>query len=724
MATTATQRYPEKGDLDDVEAESARQRDSYYYSDAASEYSDNSPIEEVAANVPNWDDPTLPVMTFRFWTLGISFSVILSYVNQFFYFRSQPVTVGVLVAQLLAYPIGKFMERVLPERTFFFLGHHWTLNPGPFNMKEHVLITCMANCAYLTAYAIDIIIIQEVFYHQRFGFCYGLLLVLTTQCIGYGLAGFLRRYLVWPYQMVWPSNLVSCALFQTLHSEDVSGPRGPTRFKFFCIACAGMFVYYWLPGYVFPVLTAIGWVCWVNPKSVMVAQLGSAASGLGIGSFSLDWGQISSWLGSPLVTPWWAEANILVGFVLVAWVMVPIAYYTNLWDAQRFPILNPHLYTVDGAAYDVSKTYGVGFAGLTSIISHTILYHGKTIVRQFQQSRFDEEDVHARLMKVYPEVPQSWYLIILATSLALAIFTVHYWPVHLPWWGVVLAISLSALFSLPIGIITAITNQTPGLNIITEFIIGFILPGRPIANVVFKTFGYISMTQALSFVTDLKLGHYMKVPPRAMFVAQVTGTILAGIVNMITASWIMDNVTDVCTDGAKPWNCPSSQTFFSASVIWGVIGPRRMFGSESIYNPVLYGFLIGVLLPIPVWLAAKRWPDSWIKYVHVPVMLNATGIMPPAPTVAFTSWILVGFIFNFLVHRIHHQWWARFNYVLSAAFDSGVALSGVVIYFCLQYSAAQNGINLNWWGKSNQDWYNDECPLGAANYSGVNVYAP
>ena len=63
--------------------------------------------------------------------------------------------------------------------------------------------------------------------------------------------------------------------------------------------------------------------------------------------------------------------------------------------------------------------------------------------------------------------------------------------------------------------------QQPGLNVITELIIGFIYPGKPLANVAFKTYGYISMSQALTFLSDFKLGHYMKIPPRSMFLVQV-----------------------------------------------------------------------------------------------------------------------------------------------------------------------------------------------------------
>lgn len=66
-----------------------------------------------------------------------------------------------------------------------------------------------------------------------------------------------------------------------------------------------------------------------------------------------------------------------------------------------------------------------------------------------------------------------------------------------------------------------ISWQSPGLNVITEYILGLIMPGKPIANVCFKTYGYISMAQAVSFLQDFKLGHYMKIPPRSMFVVQV-----------------------------------------------------------------------------------------------------------------------------------------------------------------------------------------------------------
>jgi len=47
------------------------------------EEEENSPIPEVAAIVSNKDDPSLPVMTFRYWVMAVFFSMLLSFFNQF-----------------------------------------------------------------------------------------------------------------------------------------------------------------------------------------------------------------------------------------------------------------------------------------------------------------------------------------------------------------------------------------------------------------------------------------------------------------------------------------------------------------------------------------------------------------------------------------------------------------------------------------------------------------
>ncbi|CAF4309024.1 unnamed protein product, partial [Rotaria magnacalcarata] len=67
----------------------------------------------------------------------------------------------------------------------------------------------------------------------------------------------------------------------------------------------------------------------------------------------------------------------------------------------------------------------------------------------------------------------------------------------------------------------------------------------------------------------------------------------------------MNNIPHICTRENPRWTCPNANTFFSASIIWGAIGPIKMFGKGSIYSHLLYGFLIGAILPIITWSLTK-----------------------------------------------------------------------------------------------------------------------
>ncbi|XP_031248634.1 oligopeptide transporter 4-like [Pistacia vera] len=253
--------------------------------------------------------------------------------------------------------------------------------------------------------------------------------------------------------------------------------------------------------------------------------------------------------------------------------------------------------------------------------------------------------------------------------------------------------------------------QTPGLNIITEYVMGIIYPGKPIANVCFKTYGYISMAQAISFLSDFKLGHYMKIPPRSMFLVQFIGTILAGTINLTVAWWLLTSIENICQDDllpvGSPWTCPGDRVFFDASVIWGLVGPKRIFGSLGNYAAMNWFFLGGALGPVIIWLFHKAFPkQSWIPLINLPVLLGATGMMPPATAVNYNSWIIVGTIFNFFIFQYRKQWWQRYNYVLSAALDAGVAFMAVLLYF----SVGLENRSLDWWGTAGEHCDLATCP--------------
>ncbi|KAJ7683983.1 OPT oligopeptide transporter [Mycena rosella] len=700
------------------------------HSGIASFSEDDSPYPEVRSAVANTDDPTIPVATIRAWVLGLIWAIIIPGLNQFFFFRYPSVTVGGIIAQLLSLPLGRLWARFLPNVKIFGLD----LNPGPFTIKEHVLVTIMASVGAGSAYATDIVAVQKVYYGQNYNFGFQWLIVMSTQLIGFSIGGIARRFLVQPPSMIWPANLVTCALFNTLHSTEYAGVGnrgGYSRERFFYIAFACSAIWYLLPGYLFTALSYFSWVCWIAPNNNVVNQLFGVNYGLGMGLLTFDWAQIA-YIGSPLATPWWAEANIAAGFVFFFWILTPALYFTNTWYAKYMPISSGGSFDNTGSKYNVTRiltadstfdlesyeeysplflsttfaiSYGLSFAGITPRSPMPCdLYFRKQIWTQSRKAMSEQPDIHARLMSVYPQVPEWWYAIIFVSMFVCGVVAIEVWDTKFPVQYFILALVIAFIYIIPIGMIQAITNQQVGLNVITELIIGYALPGRPIAMMMFKTWGYITMAQALTFTADFKLGHYMKIPPRSMFWAQTVATVLAGTVQLGVQAWMFTNIPGMCDRDQKDgfW-CPSTGVFGTASIVWGVIGPARQFSQGQIYYSLTFFFLVGFLCPVGAWLVHKKWPNSFIRYINFPVIFSGTGLIPPASAINYVPWAIVGFVFQYVIRRRHFAWWTKYNYVLSAAMDAGVAISAVLIFFILQYpmSGAIGATTVQtWWGNT------------------------
>lgn len=155
---------------------------------------EDSPYEEVRAAVRNYDED-LPCNTVRAWVIGLSLVVLGASMNTLFSLRQPSISIGPLVAQIISWPIGHAWARFMPEKRFTTFGIRWSLNPGPFNIKEHSIIGVMASVSFSVAYSTDVILAQLVFYKQNFGLTFQFLLTITTQSLGYGIAGVLRKYL-------------------------------------------------------------------------------------------------------------------------------------------------------------------------------------------------------------------------------------------------------------------------------------------------------------------------------------------------------------------------------------------------------------------------------------------------------------------------------------------------------------------------------------------------
>lgn len=403
---------------------------------------DNSPYPEVRAVVRNYD-VDVPANTVRAWVIGLLLCTIGSGVNMIFSLRNPSVAITTYVIQLVAYPIGKAWDLVMPDREWDILGLKFNLRPGKFNFKEHVVIVAMSNAAYGggTLYATDVLLAQRLFYGQDFGWAFQMLFGITTLCTGYGLAGLARRFLVWPAAMIWPADLVNCALFYTLHDHSRSDPTKTNgwkigRYKLFLIVGAAAFVWYWFPGWLFKGLSYFSFICWAAPNNVIVNKLFGGMSGYGLMPISFDWTVISGFVGSPLIPPFHAIANVMGGIIVVFIFISMGIHFSGTWYADFLPIQSSESYDNTGAIYNVTRildankhfnetayqnysplflptqfalAYGLSFAAVSAVIIHVGLYHGKEIWNQFKMARHQEDDVHMRLMKKYRDAEDWWY---------------------------------------------------------------------------------------------------------------------------------------------------------------------------------------------------------------------------------------------------------------------------------------------------------------------------
>jgi hypothetical protein len=98
------------------------------------------------------------------------------------------------------------------------------------------------------------------------------------------------------------------------------------------------------------------------------------------------------------------------------------------------------------------------------------------------EDKIDQLDIHNRLMRAYPDVPESFFLVFLVVLIILQILILSTTAFAMPVWSILLCVFIALCSILPIGLITAVSGQRLGLNVMTEFIIGLLIPGKTIAG--------------------------------------------------------------------------------------------------------------------------------------------------------------------------------------------------------------------------------------------------
>ncbi|KAK4701800.1 hypothetical protein P7C70_g4425, partial [Phenoliferia sp. Uapishka_3] len=319
---------------------------------------------------------------------------------------------------------------------------------------------------------------------------YQILMTLATQMLGFGVAGLARRFLVYPPAMIWPSNLATIALNRSFHEEENKPANGwrISRLRFFLYVFIAYSLYFVLPDAIFGALSYFNWMTWI------------------------------SWIG-----------------------------YQPLADIR-----------------------------LERLYNHSEIWSGFKAIYKRHSPREAYNDVHNRLMRRYKEVPEWWFMIVLVISTRTAvtsrmklkahicqvfgIVSTEVYHLELPVWAIFFGVALALFLIIPIGIVTAVTNLEITTNVVGEVIGGYVLPGKPLAVMLFKLSAMVKLVLiriyrcrshyvGMLLAQDMKLGHYVKIPPRSLFWAQTVASIWASFVGVGVADWQIGNIKNLCTAG-------------------------------------------------------------------------------------------------------------------------------------------------------------------------------
>ncbi|ORY41249.1 oligopeptide transporter [Rhizoclosmatium globosum] len=692
----------------------------------------------VAKIVSTEDDPTLPLLTFRFFVL----STILS---------PQTLTISALFHQLASYIGGLFMAWALPKGI---------LNPGPFNIKEHVLISTTASTASASALATGLIASENLYFNKDLGYgavmwlyqkrCLTLqspkivksiALILCSQLIGYGLAGIYRAILVYPARSYYPSKLSSIALFETLHRSKTHSQK---YIRFFSIVFCAIFLWEWIPQFVAPTLVGLSVFCLANQSSQTFTILfGGINSNEGLGLFSicLDWLYISS---DPLTLPWSTQVNQMIGLLGCIAAMLGF-YYGNVWNSLALPFMGQGIFTESGDIYNQSLILdATGNLNLTAYeeygqpyfaaITHTLLWNSKEIwdavkgVPMFGNTdgksvSSDEtavaENIHYYMMqKTYAEVPQWWYLLLLVISCACAIVVNQAVESGLDWWAFLIAVGLAAFLTLAIGFLFSTTGFNLPTQPFVQLIGGLVKPQNATANMYFTLYGFNTTQQAMNLLMDLKVGQYMKIPARTMFLSQIMGTVIGGVSNYFITNLIVTTQRDVLltTNGNDIWSGQQVQNYNAQAVTWGALG-KQLFGAGAYYQWIPYSFLFGLIAPIPTYVLHQYFPRYGFNYINTAIISWWIGYMTNGINSNLFMYVVLGVVSQFYLRKYFSSWFNQYNYLLAAALDGGTQVAVFIMTFAL-FGAGGTVVEMPTWAlnpDTSNGGFSDYCGMGLAN---------
>lgn len=149
---------------------------------------------------------------------------------------------------------------------------------------------------------------------------------------------------------------------------------------------------------------------------------------------------------------------------------------------------------------------------------------------------------------------------------------------------------------------------------------------------------------------------------------------------------------------SNAWLALKTKSYYSLSVLWGILGPKHLFAEGSPYNWIYYAFLIGPGL-VGITYVVHRYKPGWNieERCNMTMILYGGTIFPVYETTNLMTSAMLALFFMGYMLRYHPAWFRKYNYLLGVGLDCGTQITQTVIMFAINLPNASMPA---WWGNN------------------------
>lgn len=510
----------------------------------------------------------------------------------------------------------------------------------------------------------------------------------------------------------------------TVDTVGDSTKKNGKQMKVFFYVLISITVWQFFPEFIFPFTSSLAVICWIAPYSPTWNFIGSGMGGMGFMNFTLDWANVTS---SIMLFPYWIQVIQFVAFVIGCWILIPIVKFGGFND---FGLMSNSIFTQTGAKYPTNELltpdlqfnqtsydfYGPAnlgaqrlwnvffdYAAYISGVVWVVMFGYERLVQSWKISRSKERSYGDRLNKLaknYDPVPMSWYYTLFGISFSMLMIIFWSGQMFMPWWCCIVALILGSIIVTPLAWLYALSNFQLPIGTFNELFFGYLVQSQsvhPASGSVFGSVAGDAWYRAQYHLECMKLGFYIHLPPKEVFLAQIYGELIGVPINYLALSWVLGSKSDFLKgkvkDPLNQWTGQEIESIHTNAIQYVVLGPSRLFHN---YPMLPLGFLVGLIAPIILYFLHRRYSKVGFDYWNTTVFFSSMAKFHGNLSTGGLSKFIGGTITMFYIFRYHHNHWKDYNYILAAAFDTGYNLSVLLIFL---FSSVLFTFTMpHWWG--------------------------